>query len=133
MFDSHGVLEIYENLEKSDRPSIVNWKGYHWIVVYRANDKYVTVADPSQGLIKIPKAEFLENWTRYTLHFKPTEKIKDIEESRPTLNQFIPYIKPYIKPILEIGLASLVVQLLGMFFPIFSKFKLIVKHFISRH
>jgi HlyB family type I secretion system ABC transporter len=121
-YETSPILEIYENLVKSDRPSIVNWRGYHWIVVYQANEKYVTVADPGQGLIKIPKYEFLNHWTRYTLHLKPTEKVKEIEESKPTLNQFIPYIKPYIKPILEIGLASLVIQILSMFLPIFSKF-----------
>jgi HlyB family type I secretion system ABC transporter len=121
-YETSPILEIYENLVKSDRPSIVNWRGYHWIVVYRANEEYVTVADPGQGLIKILKNEFLDDWTRYTLHLKPTEKIKEIEESKPTLNQFIPYIKPYIKPILEIGLASLSIQILSMFLPIFSKF-----------
>ena len=121
-YETEPILEIYENLEKSDRPCIVNWKGYHWIVVYRADDKHVTVADPSEGLIKIPKYEFIEDWTRYTLHLKPTDKVQEIEESKPTLNQFIPYIKPYIKPILEIGLASFVVQILGMVLPIFTKF-----------
>ena len=121
-YETTPILEIYENLEKSDRPSIVNWRGYHWIVVYRANDKYVTVADPAQGSIEIPKYEFLEDWTRYTLHLKPTEKVKEIEESKPTLNQFIPYIKPYVRAILEIGLASFLIQILAMVLPIFTKF-----------
>lgn len=121
-YETSPILEIYENLEKSDRPSIVNWCGYHWIVVYQATEKHITIADPGQGLIKLTKEEFLADWTRYTLHLTPTEKIQDIEESKPTLNQFLPYIKPYWRPILEIALASLVVQLLGMVLPIFTKF-----------
>ena len=121
-YETAPILEIYENLQKSDRPSIVNWRGYHWIVVYRATDKYVTVADPGEGLINIRKEEFLVDWTRYTLYLTPTAKVQEIEESQPTLKQFIPYIKPYIKPILEIGLASLVIQILGMFLPLFTKF-----------
>jgi HlyB family type I secretion system ABC transporter len=121
-YETSPILEIYENLAKSDRPSIVNWRGYHWIVVYRANDKFVTVADPGRGLIKIPKYEFLADWTRYTLHLTPTEKIHSIEESKPTLNQFVSYLKPYWRPILEIGLASFVMQILGMVLPIFTKF-----------
>ena len=121
-YKTEPILEIYENLEKSDRPCIVNWRGYHWIVVYRADDKYVTVADPGEGLIKIPKYEFLEHWTRYTLHLKPTEKVQEIEESKPTLNQFVPYIKPYWRSIWEIGLASFVIQILSMVLPIFTKF-----------
>ncbi len=121
-YETSPILEVYENLEKSERPSIVNWRGYHWIVVYKATDRYVTIADPGQGLIKMPKREFLEGWTRYTLHINPTDKIKEIEESKPILAQFFPYIKPYLRTILEIGLASLVMQTMTMCLPLFSKF-----------
>ena len=121
-YETSAVLDIYENLEKSQRPSIINWCGYHWIVVYKATDKYVTIADPSQGIIKLSKSEFLEGWTRYTLHLNPTKKVKYIEESKPIIGNFYPYIKPYLRIILEIGLASLAMQMIGIFLPIFSKF-----------
>ena len=121
-YEASPILETYENLKQSDRPCIVNWRGYHWIVVYRADDDFVTIADPGEGLIKISKYQFLNDWTRYTLYLQPTEKVQEIEESRPTLSQFVPYIKPYWKPILEIGLASFTVQILGMVLPIFTKF-----------
>jgi HlyB family type I secretion system ABC transporter len=121
-YEAFPILEIYENFAKSDRPAIVNWRGYHWIVVYRATDQYVTIADPGQGLIKIPKDDFLDDWTRYTIHLTPTEKVKNIEESKPSLNQFIPYIKPYWKPILEIALASFMMQIMVMLLPVFTKF-----------
>ena len=121
-YETSSVLEIYENLEKSKRPSIVNWRGYHWIVVYKATDKNVIIADPGQGLVKLSKEEFLEGWTRYTLHLNPTSKVKEIEECKPVISQFFPYIKPYLLPIFEIGLASLAMQIMGMFLPIFSKF-----------
>ena len=121
-YETSGILEIYENLEKSKRPSIVNWRGYHWIVVYKATNEYVTVADPGQGIIKMPKGEFLDGWTRYTLHITPTDKVKEIEESKPIISQFFPYIKPYLHIILEIGLASFFMQAMEMFLPLFSKF-----------
>jgi len=106
-YEASAVLDIYENLEKSQRPSITNWCGYHWIVVYKATDKHVTIADPSQGIIKLSKQDFLEGWTRYTLYLNPTKKVKEIEESKPIMTNFYPYIKPYLRIILEIGLASL--------------------------
>lgn len=121
-YEASAILETYENLEKSQRPSIVNWRGYHWIVVYKARSKYVTIADPAQGLTKLPKDEFIEGWTRYTLHLNPTKKVKEIEESKPIVSQFYPYIKPYLLTILEIGLASFAMQIIGMLLPLFSKF-----------
>ena len=91
-------------------------------MVYKATDKYVTVADPGQGLIKMSKGDFLDGWTRYTLHLNPTERVKQITEAKPIISQFFPYIRPYVKTILEIGLASLAMQAIGMSLPIFSKF-----------
>ena len=121
-YETSSILDIYKNLETSERPSIINWRGYHWIVVYKATDKYVTVADPGQGLIKMSKGDFLDGWTRYTLHLNPTERVKQITEAKPIISQFFPYIRPYVKTILEIGLASLAMQAIGMSLPIFSKF-----------
>ena len=121
-YQTTPMLEIYDNLVENRRPAIVNWRGYHWIVVYQATGNQVRVADPAEGLITMPKAEFVEGWTRYTLHLKPTDKFKELEESKPTLEQFKPYVKPYSRLLWEIALASLVVQIFSMFLPIFTKF-----------
>lgn len=121
-YETDAWLEIYENLMKSQLPAIINWRGYHWIVVYKVTSKKVIVADPARGLVTMSKAEFIEGWTRYTLYLKPTNKIQQIEESRPTLKQFFPYIRPYYRLLLEIALASLTIQSLSIFLPIFTKF-----------
>ncbi|MBC6417575.1 MAG: hypothetical protein GDA44_01645 [Prochloron sp. SP5CPC1] len=123
-YKTKAVLDIYDNLCKSKQPAIVNWKGYHWVVVYKATDKEVVGVDPGQGLVKISKAEFLEGWTRYTLYLEPTEQIKEIEEDKPTLEQFKPYVKPYSRILWEILLASLAIQIFSMFLPLFTKFLL---------
>lgn len=73
-YETEAWLETYENLMQKPLPAIVNWRGYHWLVVYKATPRKVTVADPAQGLLKMSKAEFLEGWTRYTLYLKPTKK-----------------------------------------------------------
>lgn len=121
-FETIPVLSTIEHLAASHLPAIVNWDGYHWIVVYKITNKHVVVADPGEGLKKMPREEFIEGWTRYTLFLKPTEKIKRIEESKTTLKQFEPYVKPYRRLIYEIGLASFFIQILNMFLPLFTKF-----------
>ncbi|BAS60464.1 MULTISPECIES: peptidase domain-containing ABC transporter [Leptolyngbya] len=121
-YETEAILETYDNLVQKPLPAIVNWRGYHWVVVYKANDRTVKVADPGEGLLNLSKADFLKGWTRYTLYLKPTEVIKQIEESKPTLQQFVPYVNSYKYLVLEIALASLVIQLLGLCLPILTKF-----------
>jgi ATP-binding cassette subfamily B protein len=121
-YETEALLETYENLMEQQLPAIVNWRGYHWVVVYKATPRKVKVADPAEGLLKMSTAEFLEGWTRYTLYLKPTEKIAEIEESKPTLQQFVPYVKPYWRLLWEIALASLAIQVFSMFLPVFTKF-----------
>lgn len=121
-FETIPVLSTIDHLTASRLPAIVNWNGYHWIVVYRISETHVTVSDPGDGLKKMTKEEFIEGWTRYSIFLKPTEKINDIQESKTTLRQFEHYVKPFKKLIYEIGIASLLIQILGMFIPIFTKF-----------
>lgn len=121
-FETIPVLSTIEHLAASYLPAIVNWNGYHWIVVYRITASHAVVADPEGGLKKIPIDEFIDGWTRYAIFLKPTEKVKDIEESKPTLEQFRHYVKPFGRLVYEIALASLLIQILSMFMPVFTKF-----------
>jgi ATP-binding cassette subfamily B protein len=121
-YETEAELATYENLMQKPLPAIVNWQGYHWVVVYKATHRKVKVADPAEGLLTMSTAEFLKGWTRYTLYLKPTEKIEEIEESKPAIQQFAPYIKPYWRLLFEIALASLAIQIFSMFLPVFTKF-----------
>lgn len=121
-YETEALLETYENLMRKPLPAIVNWRGFHWIVVYNATQTKVTVGDPSEGVRKMSKAEFLRGWTRYTLYLNPTEKIEQIEQSKPSLKQFAHYVQPYWHLLLEIALASFAIQIFGMFLPVFTKF-----------
>lgn len=121
-YETEALLETYDNLMQKPLPVIVNWRGYHWVVVYKVTPTKVKISDPSEGLLNLSTAEFLKGWTRYTLYLKPTEKIAAIEESKPTIQQFVPYVKPYTRMLGEIALASLAIQVFSMFLPIFTKF-----------
>lgn len=121
-FETVPVLSTIDHLSASHLPAVVNWNGYHWIVVYKIDRHNIYVADPAEGLTKMSRDAFIEGWTRYTLFLLPTEKIDAIEESKPTFKQFDAYVKPHRRLIYEIGLASLVIQILNMFMPLFTKF-----------
>lgn len=121
-FDVVPILSTLEHLKSNHLPALINWKGYHWIVVYAVHDTRVTVADPGEGVITIPIDEFMKSWTRYTLFMRPTPRFAELEESRPTLAQFWPYLTPYRRTLIELGAASLAIQLLAMLLPLFTKF-----------
>jgi ATP-binding cassette subfamily B protein len=121
-YDTTPFLATYDHLMQNPLPTIVNWRGYHWVVVYRVTPTHVTLADPGEGLKKLSKAEFLDGWTRYTLYLHPTDRLAAVEESKPTLQQFFPYVKPYARLLGEIGLASLGIQIFSVFLPLFTKF-----------
>lgn len=123
-FEPVPVLSTIDHLAASHLPAVVNWKGYHWIVVYRVDKQKVLVADPAEGIKKLSLKDFETGWTRYTLFLKPTPKINGIEATPPTLGKFKPYLKPYRGLVFEIALAALLMQALSLFLPLFTKFVL---------
>jgi ATP-binding cassette subfamily B protein len=121
-FEAFPVLSTLDQLRGAPLPAMVNWRGYHWIVVYRVEADRVVASDPAQGRVKIPLGEFIAGWTRYTLYLRPTLRFLQVPEERPALSQFIPYIRPHRKLLFEIALASFSVQLLALMLPVFIQF-----------
>jgi ATP-binding cassette subfamily B protein len=54
-------IDIY-TLERSVLPLIVHWKGSHFVVVHKANHKYIWIADPAKGGKKYKKNAFINYW-----------------------------------------------------------------------
>jgi len=44
-------------------PCIAHWKQNHFVVVIRANRRYVWIADPSHGKVRLSREEFIDNWS----------------------------------------------------------------------
>jgi ATP-binding cassette subfamily B protein len=121
-FEAHPILSTLEHLRANHLPALVNWRGYHWIVVHAVDDRRVVVADPGAGVMTMTIEEFSKGWTRYTIFMRPTPAFGEVEESRPTLAQFTPYIAEHRRAIAEIGLASMTIQVLALLVPLFTKF-----------
>jgi len=121
-FETVPMLATWDHLQKNTLPAIVNWRGYHWIVVYQVTADSVLVADPAQGLRKLSKEEFLDGYTRYTIYLSPTIRFRKLEESRPALKQFAGYVRPYRRLLFEIGLGSVAIQALSLLMPVFTRF-----------
>ena len=120
-FHTRGIRAYYEHLPKTELPAIAHWEGFHFIVLYEATPERVVVADPAIGLRKLTREEFEKGWTGYLLLLTPSPKIEKVEESRTTVGRFLPLLKPYQALLVEIFLASLVIQLFGLATPIFTQ------------
>src|SRR5262249_40584833 len=57
------ILSTLDHLRSNRLPAIVNWKGFHWMVVYDIDSTRVLVADPARGLVKLSIEEFMQGWT----------------------------------------------------------------------
>ncbi|MGK7897249.1 MAG: cysteine peptidase family C39 domain-containing protein [Xenococcus sp. (in: cyanobacteria)] len=108
-------------LAGQELPAIVHWEGNHYIVVYKITRDRVIVADPNIGRKILSRQEFVTGWTGYTLLLQPTAKFEQTPEAQHNLGKYIAILKPYWLVLSEILLASLIMQIIGLFSPIFTQ------------
>ncbi|HSQ20235.1 MAG TPA: peptidase domain-containing ABC transporter, partial [Blastocatellia bacterium] len=120
-FHTRGIRASFEHLEKVELPAIVHWEGFHYIVLYEVTPNRVVVADPAIGLRKLSREEFEKAWTGYLLLLAPTPKIEEVEESKTSYGRFLPLLKPHYRLLVEIFMASLLLQVFGLATPIFTQ------------
>ena len=120
-FLTRGVRTGYEKLMHTELPAILHWKGNHFVVLFKTTKDQVRIADPAVGIRKLSRKEFEAEWTGVALLIEYTDQVAENEPSRTTFRRFIPYVKPYIRSLCEIFLASLVMSLFGLASPIFTQ------------
>lgn len=121
-FQATAYESTIEQLREKRLPAIANWRGYHWIVIHQVTADQVLIADPAEGLVTYSIAEFLENWAKYTIFLEPTPAFDAFPESRTSLRTFLPIFAPFKKTIIDVFVASFLLQLLSVLTPLFSKF-----------
>ena len=122
---------IDDIVNKVPFPAIVFWNDNHFIVVYRANQKYIWVSDPAKGRVKYTHEQFRKGWypkgeTRgKLLAVEPTAEFKDAEaEKEVRRNSFLRILKyfvPYNKNFMLVFAIMLIVTLLSGLLPFISK------------
>ena len=108
-------------LAKQELPAIAHWKGKHYVVIYKITKDRVIIADPALGRRNLTRTEFVKAWTGYTLLLTPTVKFKQTPEAKQNLSKYLELLKPYWLVLLEIMAASLLLQIIGLFLPIFTQ------------
>ena len=120
-FTSRPVRASLDKLAIASLPAIVHWSGKHYIVVYQVTKDRVIVCDPAIGQRSLSHEEFKQDWTNYALLLQPTALLKDAPEASTPFWQFFELVKPYGVVLLEVFIASLLIQVFGLITPLFTQ------------
>lgn len=131
-FETSAYRTQLVSFEKSVLPCIAHYDGNHFVVIYKVSSKYVWIADPSIGKLKLTKKEFESKWNGVILTFKVTTGIKAKEilatselikkKEKGVFKKFyVLPIKQFYRVIAGITLASFVLQSLGLALPFFTQ------------
>ncbi len=120
----------YEVLaEQAPLPCIAYWRDRHFLVVYKIARGNIYVADPSHGLIKYNKQEFIEAWQNskkanddsegIVILLEPTNRFFEQEDTdfAKGLNGILPYLKNYHKYIIQIFIGLFVGSFIQLMLP----------------
>jgi ATP-binding cassette subfamily B protein len=118
---TRGMKLDYDTLKSVTLPCIVHWQGYHYIVVYKIDEKFVWVADPAIGLRKYSRSYFENNWNGITLILEPTPEFEKQKEDKSSLRNFGQFVAPYKMILVEVFIASLLLNVFGLATPIFTQ------------
>lgn len=110
-------------------PCIVHWEQNHFLVVYKYSDKYVWIADPGVGKVKISHREFKAKWESdgdmgIVLILETTPAFYEQEgqkKERKGLGYLIAYLRPYRKLIVQLILGLFVGSLFQLIIPFLTQ------------
>ncbi|OKH46035.1 hypothetical protein NIES2101_25570 [Calothrix sp. HK-06] len=102
-------------------PWIAHWQGNHYVVVWGVRSNYVVISDPAVGKLKLPISEFEANWTGYALMLEPTERLQQLLDEKTSLVYFWQSLWKYQSLVLQIVIASLVMQVFGLVMPVIAQ------------
>jgi len=104
-------------------PAIVHWEFNHFIVVEKWSRERVEVVNPSVGRLRLTAAEFDKGFTGVVLTFEPG--VNFTCRSEPVRSPWRSYLLKYIfhapRLLIQIICASLLLQVLGLALPVFTK------------
>jgi ATP-binding cassette, subfamily B, bacterial HlyB/CyaB len=107
-----------ESFAKLPTPALLLWEG-RVAVLYEATPQQVVLAIPEHGLVRKKTRQFLENWEPGPVLL--LEKTEHTPQKRFGLSWFWPSIKKHKVVLIEVLIASLMVQLLSLANPLITQ------------
>ncbi len=107
------------SISKLPTPVLIPWLS-SFAILYKASEQELVIAIPEQGIIRKKTADFVEAWGEegQVLLLQPT---KETPKKLFGLSWFLPALKKHRTVLIEVFIASLFVQLLGLANPLITQ------------
>lgn len=111
----------FDRLKHLPMPAIAGFGDRRFIVLARTDTDRVLIFDPMEGKPKIlPRDDFTSQWQKKVILL--TYRKSTAPSEKPFgLTWFLPSIWKYRKPLTEVLIASLILQIFGLFTPVFTQ------------
>jgi len=122
-FNARSVKAPVNLLDKMNGfplPTIIHWKGYHYVVLYEKKDGKYVIADPAVGIRYITKQELISAWSDGVMLLIEPDPVRFSEQTEDKINgvgRFFKRVKPYQGIIFESLLINLVLGGLSLTSP----------------
>ncbi|MEB3179109.1 MAG: peptidase domain-containing ABC transporter [Nostocaceae cyanobacterium] len=120
-YHARPVRASLSRVQEQTNPWIAHWEGNHYIVVWKVKGDRVWVSDPAMGKRTLKRQEFQDKWTGYALLLEATAHMQAATEDKMSLGQFWRPFIPYHAILLQIIVASLLLQVCGLITPLFTQ------------
>lgn len=110
-------------------PCIAYWQQRHFVVIYKISKRFVWVADPARGKLKLKRSFFEENWCSkgnkgIVLGLEPTPLFfeENLEKGQTARWSYLfKYLRPYRKLIFQFVLGMLAGLIFQLLFPFLTQ------------
>lgn len=116
--EAKGVKIEMDQLEDIELPAILHWDFNHFLVLERLGRKRVILVDPACGRMPMSLEEMSRHFTGVALLFEPGEHFRKKPKSYPSLARYASVFRTSLPSLLQILLASLALQMVGLVFPV---------------
>lgn len=118
-FSAKGVKGEFDSLFEVPTPTIahviVKETLHHFVVIYRATDKFIEVMDPMDGKIhKLSHANFKKQWTGVLVLIMPDESFVARSEKISIASRLWYLIKPHRSVLLQATIGAAVFTIIGL-------------------
>jgi hypothetical protein len=102
-----------------DRAAIIEWED-SYAVIYQVDERQIVLGTPQSGVVKLSFARFVSIFgdPQTGIQVLLLQETKNIQRQKFNLAWFIPYLKPEVKVLVEVLIASFFVQILGLANPL---------------
>ncbi len=113
-------LELLDHLEEIPLPTIIHWKGNHWVVFFGKKKNRYIIGDPGIGLRYITREELEKAWLNGIMLLLQKDDIRFYQQEDDDIKGFGHFLRrviPYRNLLIQIVLMNLTIGILSLAYP----------------